>query len=141
MTINCPRCNSDSAVKDSRTRAEYRIRRRECERCGHRYTTYETTEIPATNVLMQRAAALPEEVRWVMDRQIRGYIDRMVSINDTLFSSAPGVGDMASAERRGRGRASRRLARAASAGGSPGAGIGDRANTSPTIASGVGEPE
>ena len=42
--MKCPKCsNMDSKVVDSRMIEEWGVirRRRECERCGHRYTTFE----------------------------------------------------------------------------------------------------
>lgn len=41
--FNCPKCLSiENSVKDSRFRDGNRHRRRECNSCGHRYTTTET---------------------------------------------------------------------------------------------------
>lgn len=42
--MKCPKCsNMDSKVVDSRMIEDGGVirRRRECERCGHRYTTFE----------------------------------------------------------------------------------------------------
>lgn len=47
--MRCPRCNSDSIkVLDSRdAQGGHAVRRRRaCEKCGHRYTTYERIERP-----------------------------------------------------------------------------------------------
>lgn len=41
--MNCPRCNTKSIVKDSRPSPGTWRRRRECEGCGHRFSTYEIT--------------------------------------------------------------------------------------------------
>jgi transcriptional repressor NrdR len=52
--MECPQCQSDSLrVIDSRdVEAEPAIRRRrECERCGFRFTTYERVETPALTVV------------------------------------------------------------------------------------------
>lgn len=39
--IQCPECNGESRVTDSRDGIDARRRRRECYICKHRYTTYE----------------------------------------------------------------------------------------------------
>lgn len=39
--IQCPRCNGESKVIDSRDGETSRRRRRECLSCKHRYSTYE----------------------------------------------------------------------------------------------------
>jgi transcriptional repressor NrdR len=42
----CPKCNSDkSSVTDSRSDGGAIRRRRECQECGYRYTTYERVEL------------------------------------------------------------------------------------------------
>lgn len=40
-SIQCPRCNGESKVIDSRDGESARRRRRECLRCKNRYSTYE----------------------------------------------------------------------------------------------------
>ena len=40
-SVQCPRCNGESKVIDSRDGETARRRRRECLRCKHRYSTYE----------------------------------------------------------------------------------------------------
>lgn len=39
--VQCPRCNSQSKVFNSRDVNQARWRRRRCMKCGHRYSTYE----------------------------------------------------------------------------------------------------
>lgn len=39
--VQCPKCNGESHVIDSRDGETARRRRRRCDRCRHRYTTYE----------------------------------------------------------------------------------------------------
>lgn len=39
--MDCPNCAQASRVVDSRGEANRVYRRRECESCGHRFTTYE----------------------------------------------------------------------------------------------------
>lgn len=40
-SVQCPRCNGESKVIDSRDGESARRRRRECLRCKNRYSTYE----------------------------------------------------------------------------------------------------
>lgn len=50
--MRCPECQQpDSRVIDSRTAGDHVRRRRECQQCGHRFTTYERHERPALWVL------------------------------------------------------------------------------------------
>ena len=46
VSVNCPKCGSDSKVVDSRTSESQEAirRRRECQECGARFTTYERRE-------------------------------------------------------------------------------------------------
>jgi len=45
--MNCPKCKWSTKVIDSRETEDWKEirRRRECERCGHRFTTYERPQI------------------------------------------------------------------------------------------------
>lgn len=52
--MNCPRCKSeDTGVIDSRITEEGRAvrRRRECPKCGHRFTTFERQELSSLIVV------------------------------------------------------------------------------------------
>jgi len=50
--VHCPYCNSpDSKVTDSRSVADNIRRRRECDRCGLRFTTYERVQSTALLVV------------------------------------------------------------------------------------------
>ena len=52
--MRCPRCkHDDTAVRDSRLTEEGRAirRRRECEKCGHRFTTFERQELSSLIVI------------------------------------------------------------------------------------------
>lgn len=40
-SVQCPKCNGPSHVLDSRDEETARRRRRQCDNCHHRYTTYE----------------------------------------------------------------------------------------------------
>lgn len=47
--MRCPNCDcSNTSVKDSRPREDRKVirRRRVCDDCGYRFSTYETTEKP-----------------------------------------------------------------------------------------------
>jgi ribosomal protein S27AE len=46
--MKCPKCKGHGTVIDSRHNAENVRRRRQCDKCGYRYTTYEITEEAAT---------------------------------------------------------------------------------------------
>lgn len=53
--MNCPRCDSRTAILETR-KAEGGIalrRRRQCEECGHRFTTYERA-VPETLEVVKR---------------------------------------------------------------------------------------
>jgi transcriptional repressor NrdR len=53
--VNCPRCDSRTAILETR-KAEGGIalrRRRQCEECGHRFTTYERA-VPETLEVVKR---------------------------------------------------------------------------------------
>ena len=41
--MQCPKCKSDTNVVDSRPSGEEVRRRRQCAKCGYRFTTYEIT--------------------------------------------------------------------------------------------------
>lgn len=52
--MRCPKCNSmETKVVDSRTVDEWQAirRRRECEYCGHRFTTFEKKEVTELTVV------------------------------------------------------------------------------------------
>jgi transcriptional repressor NrdR len=59
--MNCPFCNyQDSRVLESRLSQENSIRRRrECEKCGKRFTTYERLEAMQTLVIKQSGRREP----------------------------------------------------------------------------------
>lgn len=40
-SVQCPKCNGESKVIDSRDEESARRRRRQCDKCSYRYTTYE----------------------------------------------------------------------------------------------------
>lgn len=59
--MKCPRCQSDTSVKDSRPTEENTIRRRRvCDGCGYRFNTYEMTK----NFARNRQKHLEYKDRW-----------------------------------------------------------------------------
>jgi transcriptional repressor NrdR len=59
--MQCPRCkNVDTRVVDSRTSEEGRCirRRRRCEQCGHRFTTFEREEL--SELIVQKSDGTSE---------------------------------------------------------------------------------
>lgn len=42
--MNCPKCGCDTFVIDTRSRGQAVKRRRRCQGCGHRFTTYEISK-------------------------------------------------------------------------------------------------
>ena len=60
--MNCPYCNGNSRVVDSRPLIDSIRRRRECESCRRRFTTYEKTA-PAEIRVSKRGSRPPEEFR------------------------------------------------------------------------------
>lgn len=60
--MRCPRCkNDDTAVIDSRLSEEGRAirRRRECEKCDHRFTTFERQELASLIVVKRDGTREP----------------------------------------------------------------------------------
>ncbi|MBM3231240.1 transcriptional repressor NrdR [Candidatus Peregrinibacteria bacterium] len=70
--MHCPRCkNDDTAVVDSRLSEEGRAvrRRRECGKCGHRFTTFERQEL-ATLIIIKRDGTREPYSRTKLERGI-----------------------------------------------------------------------
>lgn len=58
--MRCPECQDpDSRVIDSRTAGDHIRRRRECQQCNHRFTTYERWERPRLWVLKKSGLKEP----------------------------------------------------------------------------------
>jgi transcriptional repressor NrdR len=51
--VNCPRCDSSTAILETRQAGEAVRRRRQCADCGHRFTTYERA-VPETLQVVKR---------------------------------------------------------------------------------------
>ena len=70
--MHCPRCkNEDTAVVDSRLAEEGRAirRRRECGKCGHRFTTFERQEL-STLIIIKRDGTREPYSRSKLERGI-----------------------------------------------------------------------
>jgi len=69
--MKCPKCGSEeSSVLDSRPKIDAIRRRRECENCGYRFTTFERIEQPTLLVVKK------DGTREVFDREkiLRGIV-------------------------------------------------------------------
>jgi transcriptional repressor NrdR len=66
--MRCPYCGSDSHVVDTRGVSEAIRRRRECDRCGQRFTTYE--RISGTNLQVVKADGRRQD--FDRDKLLRG---------------------------------------------------------------------
>lgn len=79
--MRCPSCaRDDDRVVDSRPVPDATAirRRRECQSCGHRFTTHERIEVPALLVRKRSGEMRPfliEKVRGGMDRAVGGRLD------------------------------------------------------------------
>lgn len=61
----CPDCDSPTAVKDSRKCAEGIRRRRRCDACGVRFTTFEHRSLDTEDVIHQLGNLTPSEARQI----------------------------------------------------------------------------
>lgn len=62
--MQCPKCAGDTSVVDSRAAPNNTIRRRrECDACGHRFNTFESTVSPQV-VIKHRQAQAVRKQRW-----------------------------------------------------------------------------
>jgi len=83
--MKCPYCgNLDSKVIDSRfTEDKESIRRRrECERCAKRFTTYERMENQPVAVIKKDGTRQPFDKNKILSGLIRACIKRNISISD-----------------------------------------------------------
>ena len=70
MKIACPKCKSpESLVLESRGNqaGEFIRRRRECEKCQHRWSTYETSEADLSPVTQLEIADLLKSITGLRD--------------------------------------------------------------------------
>jgi transcriptional repressor NrdR len=81
--MRCPRCTSDkSAVVDSRGDDESIRRRRECQSCGFRFTTFERVELSLPMVIKKDGRREPFERQKVKAGLVRACEKRPVSVDD-----------------------------------------------------------
>ncbi len=81
--MHCPFCNAqDTKVIDSRLVAEGEQvrRRRECNQCGERYTTYETAELVMPRVIKQNGNREPFDEAKLRAGLLRSLEKRPVSV-------------------------------------------------------------
>lgn len=93
ISMRCPNCQKeDTKVLDSRPSAEGEAirRRRECEKCGFRFSTYEQIEILGLNVVKQDGSkqAYSQEK---LERGIKRSFDKREHTDDTLKKIISGV--------------------------------------------------
>lgn len=72
--MQCPFCGSDSQVLDSRTTTDAVRRRRNCNSCKRRFTTYEKLATPALKVHKRNGKSEPfdsDKIRRVIERVSR----------------------------------------------------------------------
>lgn len=76
MTINCPKCQTASAVRDSRPIGKTIRRRRECKQCRFRWSTFEISAeymgairkiTSAARDMIESSAMLVEDLRKIGD--------------------------------------------------------------------------
>ncbi len=81
--MQCPACkHSETKVIDSRPVSDGLSirRRRECESCGHRVTTYERYEVPTLFIIKKNGAREPFDKSKVLSGLVRACEKRDVSI-------------------------------------------------------------
>jgi len=64
--VNCPQCQSNTTVIDSSGDESIR-RRRQCESCGHRFTTYELRVVELARV-------------WQLSRELSGLVAELLPV-------------------------------------------------------------
>jgi transcriptional repressor NrdR len=73
--VHCPFCSGDSAVSDSRATGDGQIRRRRiCNQCKRRFTTYERVGAPGLKVVKRSGKTedfSPEKLRICLERVCR----------------------------------------------------------------------
>ena len=83
--MKCPYCESDStSVVDSRSVSARVRRRRECEGCGHRFTTYEEAESLEIDVDKRDGSREPFRVSKLKEGVKRAVKDTAVDDDETV---------------------------------------------------------
>ena len=79
--MKCPECNcEDSKVIDSRPTENKVRRRRECIKCGYRFTTYEIVEDVPLMVIKKDNSIEPFDREKLVDRLCRATVKRPVTL-------------------------------------------------------------
>lgn len=76
--MNCLKCDGRTRAYDSRTRDGVRWRRRECEVCGHRFSTYEVPEGHFTplwqdQVIVESLKGIQTSIQELLDFRSTGF--------------------------------------------------------------------
>lgn len=74
--MQCPYCEGDAAVLDSRTTAEGVRRRRSCSSCKRRFTTYEHVAAPSIKVIKRSGKNEPFDPEKIVKILVRVSRDR-----------------------------------------------------------------
>lgn len=89
--MKCPKCGfDDSKVVDSRPADEKIRRRRECLKCGFRFTTYEVIENIQLLVKKKDGSLEPFDKQKLIERILRSTAKRPVNM-DTLTEMVDGI--------------------------------------------------
>ena len=89
MVHFCPKCSGDTKVLETRSLKDALRRRRECLRCQHRYTTYETrTKEPDLAVLILELENLSYDHNKLQKR-----INHLLSLVSPFFPKTPLISD------------------------------------------------
>jgi len=79
--MKCPECNcEDSKVIDSRPTENKVRRRRECIKCGYRFTTYEIVEEVPLMVIKKDNSIEPFDREKLVDRLCRAAVKRPITL-------------------------------------------------------------
>lgn len=80
--MRCPFCSTqDTAVKDSRTTDDQVRRRRFCNKCGSRFTTYERIELRSIYVMKKNGERLPFDFE-KLKKSIRSALHKRAAHHD-----------------------------------------------------------
>jgi len=80
--VQCPYCSADSQVVDSRATAESVRRRRVCNGCKRRFTTYERVSSPALKVAKRDGKIEPFDLEKLRDALARVSRGRPITTGD-----------------------------------------------------------
>lgn len=89
--MNCPHCGHDkSAVRDSREMDGYLRRRRTCQQCARRFTTYEVVgERPDRTARLWRGQVSKRDQEIAQLREQLAYYERLVRAVKAVVGETP----------------------------------------------------